>query len=115
MENVMIVGAGFMGSGIAQVCAQTGYRVYLMDVNEEALNKALAGIRWSLEKFSSKGMLKESPQTVLERITIVRDLSKAADVAWVIEAAFEEQALKEQLLEELDRLVSTDTPFDENF
>ena len=56
MENVMVVGAGFMGSGIAQVCAQTGYRVYLMDVNEEALNKALAGIIWSLEKFSSKGM-----------------------------------------------------------
>ena len=114
MENVMIVGAGFMGSGIAQVCAQTGYTVYLMDVDQEALNKALAGIIWSLEKFSSKGMLKEAPQKVIERITIVGDLSKAADVAWVIEAAFEEQALKEQLFEKLDRLVSADTPLATN-
>ena len=114
MENVMVVGAGFMGSGIAQVCAQTGYTVYLMDVDQEALNKALAGIIWSLEKFSSKGMLKDPPQKVLERITIVSDLSKAADVAWVIEAAFEELALKEQLFEELDRLVSADTPLATN-
>ena len=44
METVMVVGAGFMGSGIAQVCAQAGYGVHLMDVHEESLNKAIAGI-----------------------------------------------------------------------
>ena len=109
METVMVVGAGFMGSGIAQVCAQAGYGVYLMDVHEESLNKAIAGINWSLEKFASKGFLKESPQKVLERITVTGDLSKAADAGWVIEAVFEEQALKEQLFEQLDRLVSEDT------
>jgi len=108
MENVMVVGAGFMGSGIAQVCAQAGYGVYLMDVNQEALNKADAGIKWSLEKFASKGILKESPQKVLERITFTGDLNKAGDAGWVIEAAFEEQALKEQLFEQLDKLVSDD-------
>ena len=108
MENVMVVGAGFMGSGIAQVCAQAGYGVYLMDVNQEALNKADAGIKWSLEKFASKGILKESPQKVLERITFTGDLNKAGDADWVIEAAFEEQALKEQLFEQLDKLVSDD-------
>jgi 3-hydroxybutyryl-CoA dehydrogenase len=90
MEAVMVVGAGFMGSGIAQVCAQAGYRVYLMDVNEEALNKADAGIKWSLDKFASKGILKESPQKVLERITFTGDLNKAGD-------------------EQLDRLASEDT------
>ncbi|MEE4265755.1 MAG: 3-hydroxyacyl-CoA dehydrogenase family protein [Desulfobacteraceae bacterium] len=109
MEKVMIVGAGFMGSGIAQVCAQSGYEVYLMDVHEENLNKAIAGINWSLEKFASKGFLKESPPKVLERITLVNDLAKATDVAWVIEAAFEEQALKEQLFKQLDHLVSAHT------
>ena len=108
MENVMVVGAGFMGSGIAQVCAQAGYGVYLMDVNQEALYKADAGIKWSLEKFASKGILKESPQKVLERITFTGDLNKAGDAGWVIEAAFEEQALKEQLFEQLDKLVSED-------
>jgi len=109
MENVMIVGAGFMGSGIAQVCAQAGYGVCLMDVNQDALNRADAGIKWSLEKFASKGILKESPQKVLERITFAGDLNQAATARWVIEAAFEEQALKEQLFEKLDRLVSNDT------
>lgn len=109
MEKVMIVGAGFMGSGIAQVCAQSGYEVYLMDVHDENLNKAIAGINWSLEKFASKGFLKESPSKVLERITPVHDLEKATDVSWVIEAAFEEQTLKEQLFKQLDRLVSAQT------
>ena len=42
MENVMVVGSCFMGSGIAQVCAQAGYGIYLMDVNEESLNNAIS-------------------------------------------------------------------------
>ena len=107
--NVMVVGAGFMGAGIAQVCAQTGYPVYLMDVNDEALDKAFSGIKWSLEKFSAKGFLNEPPQTIMDRITPVKDLLQAADVAWVIEAAFEEQGLKEQLFKELDGLAAADT------
>ena len=106
MENVMVVGAGFMGSGIAQVCAQAGYGVCLQDVNPEALDKSEAGIKWSLEKFASKGILKESPHKVLQRITFTGDLNKAAAADWVIEAAFEAQALKEQLFEQLDKLVS---------
>ncbi len=109
MENVMVVGAGFMGSGIAQVCAQAGYTVYLIDVKEEALERANAGIKWSLEKFASKGLLKASPGKVLEKITFTDDLNTAADAGWVIEAAFEEQALKEQLFEQLDGLVAEDT------
>ena len=88
MEKVMVVGAGFMGSGIAQVCAQTGYSVYLLDVSAEALDTAMSGIKWSVEKFASKGMLKESPATILERIKVVNELERAADAAWVIEAAF---------------------------
>ena len=109
MENVMVVGAGFMGSGIAQVCAQSGYEVILMDVHPEALDKAQSGIEWSLEKFASKGMLKESPQSVMDRLVFSDNLNKAADAHWVIEAAFEEQALKEALFKQLDQLVSEDT------
>ena len=45
MKKILVVGAGFMGSGIAQVCAQAGFTVYLMDVNNEALDKALTGIK----------------------------------------------------------------------
>ncbi len=69
MTTVLVIGAGFMGSDIAQVCAQSGYRVILMDVNKGALEKAVGGIKWSLEKFFSKGFLKETPGSCLERIT----------------------------------------------
>ena len=63
----------------------------------------------SIEKFESKGMLNEPAQKILERINTAKDLSNAVDTVWVIEAAFEDRALKEQLFEELDRLVSADT------
>ena len=109
MEKVMVIGAGFMGSGIAQVCAQTGYKVYLRDVNEAALDKAFNGIKWSLEKFFAKGMLNEQPQLILQRITPVRDLHRAAEVDWAIEAAFEERELKEEIFRELDSLASAET------
>ena len=114
MEKVMVVGAGFMGSGIAQVCAQSGYRVYLMDVNAETLQAALRAIKWSLEKFSSKGFLKEPPSNIIERLNPVKNLQSAADVDWVIEAVFEEFELKEKIFRELDTLAPAATPLATN-
>jgi 3-hydroxybutyryl-CoA dehydrogenase len=114
MEEVLVVGAGFMGAGIAQVCAQCGYRVYLMDVKTDALTKAFSGIKWSLDKFASKGMLKESPHSILERLSPAKDLKNAAEVNWVIEAAVEEKLVKEQIFAELDRLAPPRTPLATN-
>ncbi len=114
MENVLIVGAGFMGSGIAQVCAQVGYRVHLMDVRREALEKAISGIHWSVEKLSTKGIIKESPQTIFERITLEEDLKGATDADWVIEAALEVEDIKHEIFQELDRLASIETPLATN-
>jgi 3-hydroxybutyryl-CoA dehydrogenase len=114
MTTVLVIGAGFMGSGIAQVCAQTGYRVILMDVNKEALEKAVRGIKWSLEKFFSKGFLKEAPGSCMDRITIVTDLNSAAEADWVIEAAFEDEDLKKEIFEELDRLAPSHIPLATN-
>ena len=98
MESILVIGAGFMGSGIAQVCAQSSYRVHLMDINPAALEKALGSIKWSVDKLSSKGLLKESPDTVLGRITAEQTLASAAGVQWVIEAALEVEELKKRLL-----------------
>jgi len=109
MKKILVIGAGFMGSGIAQVCAQTGYKVYVMDVNDAALDRAFNSIKWSLEKFFAKGILNEQPQLILQRITPVRDLHRTAEVDWVIEAAFEEQDLKEKIFRELDNLASAET------
>ena len=114
MTTVMVVGAGFMGSGIAQVCTQTGYRVILMDLNETILEKAVHGIKWSLGKFFSKGFLKESPESCLERITTVTDLSASAEADWVIEAAFEEEDLKIDIFKKLDRSAPSHIPLATN-
>ena len=114
MKTVLVIGAGFMGSGIAQVCAQTGCRVMLMDINAEALEKAIGGIKWSLGKFFSKGFLKEAPESCLERISTVTDLNAAAETDWVIEAAFENEDLKKEIFEELDRLAPSHIPLATN-
>lgn len=114
MENVLVVGAGFMGAGIAQVCAQAGRRVFLMDTNPAALTKAQAGIAASLAKLAAKGLLADAPETVLGRITIGADLAPAAEADWVIEAAFESLPLKLELFADLDRLAPAATPLASN-
>jgi 3-hydroxybutyryl-CoA dehydrogenase len=114
MTTVLVIGAGFMGAGIAQVCAQNGYRVNLMDVDQGTLEKAVGGINWSLEKFYSKGFLKEAPEACLARITTATDLNAAAQADWVIEAAFEEESLKKEIFEKLDRLAPSHIPLATN-
>ena len=68
MKKVLVIGAGFMGAGIAQVCAQSGFRVFLTDSNQEALEKAVDGIKWSVEKLAKKGFVAEDPEAVLGRL-----------------------------------------------
>lgn len=67
-QSVLILGAGFLGSGIAQVCAQAGYRVSLMDVESQAIEKALGTISSSIERLSEKGAVKETRQDVIGRM-----------------------------------------------
>lgn len=114
MQKVLVVGAGFMGSGIAQVSAQAGYQVYLMDIQNTITDRALKEIRWSVEKFAAKGLLKESSQRVLGRISPEKDLSSASEADWVIEAALEEMELKREIFKELDRVSRPGTPLATN-
>ena len=109
MESVLVVGAGFMGSGIAQVCAQAGYPTHLMDVDAKALERAMSGIQWSLDKLSKKGLLKDSSQSILKRIRFEQGLSSADKVDWVIEAALERADLKQEIFRDLDRLARPGT------
>jgi len=114
MEKVLVVGAGFMGSGIAQVSAQAGYQVYLMDVESAITDKALRDIRWSLEKLEAKGILREPSQNVLGRISPEKNLFHASEADWVIEAALEVEELKRGIFQELDRLSRPETPLASN-
>ncbi len=109
MDNVMVIGAGFMGGGIAQVAAQAGYNVYLQDMSRESITKSLAQIKWSTEKLASKGMIKDSAQVVQDRIKAVSDLSMAPRCQWVIEAVFEDEKMKKEMFKELDAACPADT------
>jgi len=93
-----------MGAGIAQVAAQAGYQVHLMDVQAAATERAFKEIRWSVEKLAAKGQIKESPQQVLARLAPESDLLCASQVDWAIEATWEEYDLKRGIFQELDRL-----------
>ena len=99
---VLVIGAGFMGAGIAQVCAQSGYPVHLNDVKSEALTKAEKGIQWSVEKLSEKGFLQEAPDKTLNRLSYETDLSSAAGADWIIEAVIEVEALKIDIFKTLE-------------
>ncbi len=114
MKRVLVIGAGFMGSGIAQVSAQSGYQVYLTDINLEARDQAFGQIRGSLEKLYTKGLVADSPQVILDRIIPESGLAKAAQADWVIECVLEIEDLKKEIFKELDRLAPPVTPLASN-
>ena len=114
MKKIFVVGAGFMGSGIAQVCAQAGNEVVLMDVDHQALDNARAQIRWSANKLSSRGLLNETAEAIVQRIITATDLKKSATADWVIEAALEDEQLKLKIFQELDQLAPARIPLASN-
>lgn len=109
VKKVFIVGAGFMGSGIAQVCAQSGINVVLNDNKQEAIDKAIKSIDWSVSKFVEKGKLTEDKNIILNRIQEDSDFSNAADADLVIEAVFEKLDIKKEIFQRLDNVCTDRT------
>ena len=105
-KKLAVIGAGLMGSGIAQVSAQAGYEVVLRDLTDEALARGKDGIRASYGKFVSKGRLDAADaEAALGRITTTTDLDAAADADIVVEAVFEKAEVKQDLFRALDKIV----------
>jgi 3-hydroxybutyryl-CoA dehydrogenase len=105
INKIMVIGAGQMGSGIAQVCAQGGYQVILNDLKEEFANKGIAVITKNLSRQVDKGrMTADEKATVLGRITVSTNLTDAANVDLVIEAAIENMEIKTSIFKQLDEL-----------
>ncbi|WP_042354398.1 3-hydroxybutyryl-CoA dehydrogenase [Bacillus rubiinfantis] len=110
VEKVMVVGAGQMGSGIAQVCAQAGYKVLLNDLKPEFVERGLGVISKNLSRNVEKGRLTENEkQGVLQNLASSTDLQDAADVDLVIEAAVENMEVKAKLFAQLDEIAPAHT------
>jgi 3-hydroxybutyryl-CoA dehydrogenase len=109
INKILVVGSGLMGSGIAQVCAQAGINVLLNDVSEDALTRSRESIAWSVEKFVEKGKLQEDSQTVMDRITMVREIDSLGGVDLAIEAVFENIEFKHEVFKKLDTICPPET------
>lgn len=104
MSTVMVVGAGLMGSGIAQVSAIAGHDVILRDISLEAVVKGRSTIEASLARFAEKGAISsQDAEGALGRITGTTDLDGAAQSDIIVEAIIEEVDLKAALFADLDR------------
>jgi 3-hydroxybutyryl-CoA dehydrogenase len=104
MSRVAVLGAGTMGSGIAQVFAQHGWATTLSDISRPALDQALQGVRRNLERQVKKGALTpEQRDATLGRIRTAALAEAAADAEIVVEAATEDRATKFKIFLEIDR------------
>jgi 3-hydroxybutyryl-CoA dehydrogenase len=115
IHKVAVLGCGLMGSGIAQVCAQAGREVSVIEVAEDYLNKGLGGIEKQLGKMVEKGKLKpEDRDATWARLHGTTRLEDAADADLVIEAIIENIEEKNRTYAALDRLCKPETIFASN-
>ena len=110
MKKIGIIGSGTMGSGIAQKTAQEGLSVVMMDIKPEFVEKGLNSIRETLREAVERRIIKpEKLEEIMGRIRGTTDLSEIRDCDLVIEAVFEDMAVKKELFERLDRICGPGT------
>jgi len=115
IKKIMMVGSGFMGSGITQVSATAGYKVHMFDITEESVGKAKAGIEKALSGSVKKGKLSEEQfNAIMGRITTTTDLADAKDYDLVIEAIVENLNIKVDVFKKLDEICPPETIFASN-
>jgi len=106
MKNIAVIGSGTMGNGISHVFAQNGYKVALIDINKDALTRALATITKNLDRLIKKERITEADKdSAFANITTYSDISKGVgDADLVIEAATENAETKFKIFKELDEV-----------
>lgn len=110
VQKVMVAGAGQMGAGIAQVCAQAGFAVWMYDVKEEALDNGKALITKLLSRSVEKErMTEEEKSAVLDRLTMTTAIEDANQADVVIEAVVENIDVKKSVFQQLDQVASKET------
>lgn len=107
IERVGVVGAGQMGSGIAEVSAKSGANVVVYEPSEELVEAGRKRITGSLERAASKGKLSEADRdATLARLSYTTNLSDLADRQLVIEAVVEDEAVKGKIFAQLDEIIT---------
>ena len=115
VQHIGVVGSGTMGSGIAQVFAQAGYRVSLQDVSSPALDAARRRIEGSLGKFVSKGSLTAADRdAALGRLSVTTALDAFRDTDYIVEAIVEDVGAKRALFARLDEITPPDAILSSN-
>lgn len=106
VQQIGVIGAGQMGNGIAHVAAQNGFTVILMDMQKEALKKAIATITKNLERQVAKEKITEAVKNkTLKNIKTVTTMAELAQCDLVVEAATENEEIKKKIFAELDGLL----------
>ncbi len=109
-EIIGIIGAGTMGNGIAQTAANVGFEVIMCDIKQEFVEKGLANIGKSLDRFVKKETMTEDRKTeILGRIKITTNLEDLEDCTLIVEAATENFEIKKQIFQKLDEITSEET------
>jgi 3-hydroxybutyryl-CoA dehydrogenase len=106
IKKIGIIGAGTMGTGIAQVAATSGFEVILSDIADDLLQRSLKIMDKSLSKLSEKGKIEEDKEVILGRVKTTTALSDLKAVNFVVEAVFENFAVKKDVIQELDQLLA---------
>lgn len=110
IQKILVIGAGQMGSGIAQVCAQAGFDVKLNDREQQFYERGIQTITKNLSRNVEKGrMTEDEKQSVLNKITMSLSLADANDVDLVIEAAVENMEIKQSIFKQLDEITPAHT------
>ena len=111
MKNISVIGSGTMGNGIAHIFAQKGFKVALVDINEEALKRAMATIEKNMDRQIGKGLLDEGAKKEamgnISTFTQMQEGVKGADL--VVEAATEHEPVKLDIFRKLDELCPSHT------
>jgi 3-hydroxybutyryl-CoA dehydrogenase len=111
MKNIVVIGAGTMGNGIAHTFAQSGFKVQLVDINEDSLKNGIATISKNLDRQVTKEVISEAEKNeILTRIISISDLEKAVkDADLVVEAASENFQIKSEIFKKLDQYCPSNT------
>jgi 3-hydroxybutyryl-CoA dehydrogenase len=105
VQKIVVIGAGQMGSGIAQVCAMAGYDVKVQDLKQEQLDRGLAIITKNLARQVEKGRMKEEEkEATLNRLAVTLDLDCVKEADLIIEAAVEKMDIKKKIFANLDKI-----------